>query len=120
MTEVPRDTTNGRIGERAALESVRRLEETLEGQRDLKEAAQARIEAAQKEAARIVREAREEALRTAEERRSRMLAEADAEAERLLGKAKEKFIGLLALAEEDRAAAAGEVIGWLVPGGEES
>ncbi len=115
MTEAPRDTTNGRVAEQAALESVRRLEETLEGQRDLKEATQTRIEAAQKEAARIVREAREEALRTAEERRSRMLAEADEEAERLLGKARGESGRLLALAEEDRAAAAVEVIGWLVP-----
>ncbi len=115
MTGAPRDKTNGQVGERAALQSVRRLEETLKGQRDLKAAAQARIEAARKEAARIVREAQEEALRAAEERRSRMLAEADGEAERLLGKAREKSERLLALAGEDRAAAAGEVIGWLVP-----
>lgn len=115
MTEAPRDTTNGQLGERAALESVRRLEETLKGQRDLKEAAQARVEAAQKEAARIVREAREEASRTAQERRSGLLARADEEAERLMGEAREKLERLLALTGEDRAAAAGEVIGWLVP-----
>ncbi len=116
MNEAPRNTTNGEVGERAALESVRCLEETLKGQRELKEAAQTRIEAARKEAMRIVREAREEALSTAEERRSRMLSRADEEAERLLEEAREKSGRLLALIEEDCVAAASEVIGWLVPG----
>ncbi len=115
MNEAPWDTTNGEVGERAALESVRRLEETLKGQRDLKEAAQTRIEAARKEAVRIVCEAREEALRTAEERRSKTLARAEEEAERLVGEAREKSGRLLALTEEDRAAAADEVVRWLVP-----
>lgn len=118
MTEAPRHTNNGKVGERDALESVRRLEETLKGQRDLKEAAQERIEAAREEAERIVREAREEALRTAQERRSKTLARADEEAESLVGEARERSERLLALAEEDRAAATDEVLAWLVPGEE--
>jgi vacuolar-type H+-ATPase subunit H len=118
VTEAPRDTTNGKVGERAALDSVRHLEETLKGQRELREAAQERIEAAREEAARIVREAHEEALRTARERRSERLAGADEEAERLVGEARERCERLLALVEEDRSAAADWVLGWLVPGEE--
>lgn len=99
-----------------ALESVRGLEETLDNRRAAEEAAEARVSAARREAERIVREAREGALREAEERRRAALAHADAEAERVLAEAREKAEALLDLAEKDRAAAAREVIGLILPG----
>jgi cell division septum initiation protein DivIVA len=119
LTEAPRNA-DGRVEGQDALESVRRLEETLEGQRDLKETSRERVEAARKEAEEIVREAREEALRAAEEHRMKVLAEADQEVERMLEEAGDESRRLLALAEEDRFGAADEVVAWLVPGGEES
>ena len=71
MTEVSPNPKNDRIGEDAALESVRRLEGTLEDRRELREAAESRLAAAREEAQRLVSEARDEALRTADERRRR-------------------------------------------------
>jgi vacuolar-type H+-ATPase subunit H len=118
LTDPSRHKKDGWGGERAALEAVRRLEERLESQRDLKEKARKRIEAAREEAERLVREAREEALRKADVRRSELLAAADEEAEGLLQRAREEAGRILALAEKDRDAAAGEVLESLVPGEE--
>lgn len=98
-----------------ALESVRRLEERLDGRRGAEEAAETRVAAAREEAERIVREAREGAGRDAAEYRRQALARADEEAGSVLDAAKSRAETLRALAEADRPAAAGEVIGMVLP-----
>lgn len=99
-----------------ALDSVRRLEETLDDMQEAREAARVRIVAAREEAERIVREARDEAELEATGRRHLALARADGETARVLEEARARADKLGALAEEDRAAAAREVVSWLLPG----
>lgn len=98
------------------LESVRRLEEKIDGQRGAAEAAEARVAAAREEAGSMVREARESAGRDAAEHRREALARADEEAARVLDGAKSRAGTLRALAEADRPAAAREVVGMVLPG----
>ena len=105
-------------GKVTALDSVRRLEETLDDNRDVERAAEARLAAAREEAERMVREARETARRGANRERSIALARADEEAERILREARERAENLRALAEGDRAAAGREVVSLVLPGGE--
>ena len=102
--------------ENTALDSVRRLEETLDERHGAEEAAAARIDAAREEAGRIVREAREEAERDAAEHRRRTLARADEEAGRVIREADAEAGALLALAEGDRPAAARAVVDLVLPG----
>lgn len=99
-----------------ALESVRRLEEKLDDRRSAQEAAEARVAAAREEAERLVREAREKAEKDATEHRRASLARSDEEAERVLAGAKSRAGTLRALAADDRQAAAGEVVGMILPG----
>lgn len=99
-----------------ALESVRRLEETLEDRRDLEQAAEARIAGARRQAEAIVREAREEARGAAAARRRQALAHADEEAARVVAEAKARAGTLRALAGGDRPAAAREVVALVLPG----
>jgi vacuolar-type H+-ATPase subunit H len=119
LTEVPSNPENGQVrGEEAALESVRRLEGTLEDRRELREAAEASLAAAREEAQGVVREARNEALKSAEEYRLRSLAEADEEAARILDAARTEVDRLRSLAKEDRPAAARLVVESVLPGEE--
>ena len=102
--------------ENTALDSVRRLEETLDERQGVEEAAAARIATAREEAERIVGEAREEAERDAAEHRRRVFARADEEAGRVLREAQAEDGALLALAEGDRPAAARAVVDLVLPG----
>ena len=104
-----------KAGGDSALESVRRLEETLEGKRGLERAAEARLAEAREEAERIVRGAREEAEAEAEVRRRAALARADEEAARLVAGAEDAAGTLRARAEDDRLAAAREVAAMILP-----
>lgn len=109
------EATLGKSKDTTALESVRRLEERLEGRRGAEEAARARIAAARGEAERIVREARERAEKDAAEDRREALARADEEAERVTDEAGGLAATLRALAEGDRTAAACEVVAMVWP-----
>ncbi|QIN78396.1 hypothetical protein GBA65_07515 [Rubrobacter marinus] len=108
-------SSNGKPPGETALESVRRLEETLEGKRELQAAVEGRLKAAREEAGRIVREAREEARRTLEERRGQALAAADEEAARVLAGAEATAEDLRALAAKDRPEAVRAVVGHVLP-----
>jgi len=103
-------------GNNTALDSVRRLEEALAERRDVEESAAARVAVAREEADRIVRAAREEAQRDAAEHRRATLNRADGEAGYVLDEAKAEAARLRALAEDDRAAAAREVVELVLPG----
>ena len=119
MSEVPSNPENGQArGEEEALESVRRLEGTLEDRRELRDAAEASRAVAREEAQSIVLEARDEALKSAEEYRLRSLADADEEAARILEAARTEVERLRSLAKEDRPAAARLVVESILPGEE--
>jgi len=115
LTEVPPKPKNGRANEGAALEAVRRLEDTLEDRRELREAAEARLVATREEAQSIVREARDEALNSAEEYRQHSLAEADEKATWILEVASTQAERLRSLAKEDRPAATRLLVESILP-----
>jgi hypothetical protein len=106
---------NGRVPEGSALESVRRLEATLENRRELQEVARARLAAAREEAGRMVAGAREEARRALEERRRRELAAADAESERLISAARDEANALRAVGQRHIQEAVRVVLDHILP-----
>ena len=119
MTEIPSNPENGQVrGEEAALESVRRLEGTLEDRREHREAAEASLAAVREEAQSVVREARNETLKSAEEYRLRSLAKADEEAARILEAARMEAERLRSLAKEDRPTAIWLLVESILPGEE--
>lgn len=101
-----------------ALDSVRQIERTLEERQDMQKVSQERLAAAREEAEEIVAAARREGEAAAEERRRRVLAAAEEEAGRILETARAGAEELRERAARDRAAAAGAVAEWILPGGE--
>lgn len=102
---------------RSALESVRRLEQTLESKTGMRRIAEARQAAAREEATRLLRAAQETGASAAAERRRAVLAETGEEVARILRLAWDEVDRLRAVAEEDRTVAARAAVERILPAG---